>query len=1801
MIFYVIAEGLLLVQNALFRERFREKFNLQYLTDENQDALKNITNINNPLYQLIQLDQRENSRSLLVRDLIELICDQIEMTRDELMQDTFYQPSKSTLTYLILFDQLFITLPIHMKMIQDLISIWKKWQSDGFQVTQINSWNRLDTEQRRIAGQIWNGIGTNLGQNIPFEELIEEAKRRIEDIIKTKENVTSCINIYCQDARDTEDYRKHLQDLQNQLDQATVYSAKISEQILALKPFADRLQPVISSRLWQKYLKDDLKGNCKLMFFSSDTDHFLSDSLDSFDEDGIQMTCLEALKRATEILDQFQDRLTLLCTDKTQLLFPQLRQFFPETHFIDHELRVLKPLLDDNTARRLDILLEYWKNQAYINQICEGYQYMLAHYQISPSIKLSVSENILAMHDEISSETCLTVYQDYCNHYSNRYSKVALDLIAYWSSSNELLKFLHSLETTGIDDLLEVVNDWDETLINTQTVLDLVSLKRFFDKVEIKVQSIRLKKSVELDDILCCSEETLNEIEFKNILTNVESCSKNLSALQRISLDLTNKEQSKRRRILDIVKSSNFCFFVSQLEEGLRSGEYGFDVHVTNDNREPIAFDDLSDLRDRARLIQYAGNKSQNSTDEQNEQLKSFVSLVDTVEVILRSFTSLSEAGYPVVKEYHTSPKKFTCDGNKYQELEKFRSSLERQLTDWEKQLCTIYKECINLTYFSHQQIWMLVDALHRQTITIPDDSSYHLLKFIGIDPQSIQTRLLPEKTEQPLDLLQIVASAVRTKHDLDSFSRQEDNPKNKKVFLIEITNKGILRAIYSLFHLNNTPAVANSLFYCTKKTNWAEIRAFIYRCFYSQTLHQLIRPELLSIVVQDQLAHLLRQFIEQCPDHLFRLGVITTISTAHLHLVTNLNKHHIIRTIHDHEMLSETDLEDRIRKLIGNNCILVTSRIAGLGKSTYIRNEATRLGKRAVKFPINGDVNIDILTDRLRDSQIQSIPSTILIHIDIGPVENVQQLNEFLYCLILFRCFRVGHMPACVPANIPIYIELDSSSYLAKLTDDIVVFKYLTTKPIDAMDWNELEMNQSSRIQLVSNYLQAIDDETINTTDINEETMSILDKPTCIRLLQKHFLQKKNIHFISWTQLTIFISVFYKLFSGFSKCGYFLVDPQTQSSLRLDILKSLLNSSDQFTSLSVEKVRQNQRSIYTSETLTPFSEAIIRWDQSQPFTIIFTSTDEPLFIYKVLKDIPDSLNEAFLYYYKLMNKNSARRNKFRLPLLPFFIKRRSTSNAASAESSIRDPKEQLQEFLADPNQMTHEQFFLRLTSLSTKYFTDKPICETCFTQYQYDAQQCTACQANNSFIRPISTNSQNIEEFQKIIAQKLRSTYVLTADNYVKMLLIYLRVQGNLPVLIMGETGQTATEFCPYLVYVFVGCGKTALIQCLCQKILDDEMEVFHIHAGVTNNIIIETMHDLISKAHKCAEKDAKKRLWVFFDEFNTTPNIGLLKEIICERTLLGESLPNNMVFLGACNPQRRKNNKQPNGSIDVQRLAHDVDSSLLYSVVAIPESMLEHVWDYGYLDEATEKSYIRTILNACEQLSTNQTWFRCVVNLISKSQKLIREREDVSSVSLRDVARFCRFYNWFYSKFPLPSQKSSVPINQIERASLLTLFLCYYFRLDSSTSREDYMKTIADTIAKSTLNVVSLESLTEFLQNEKMALVEQMELPPGTAKNRALTDNIFVLFTCIFNRLPVILCGKPGCSKTSAVQIIISNMKGKHSQNSFFQSLQGLIAISYQGSHNCTSESIIKVFGQADKFTQANNRCQFIASDCI
>ena len=1062
-------------------------------------------------------------------------------------------------------------------------------------------------------------------------------------------------------------------------------------------------------------------------------------------------TCTHILRQAVRIFEKFCDRLQKICYSIQKFPIKQIVSLFPKIEQAEHDIQLLELSIDPTVMPQLVSVVSFWKNRSRINDVCMGL------INLSDKVSVIIDSNLINSVRSITEETCgdqcISIYQQYQNQIEEPYQEHVLTLISHYSSSADFFDFLHSLTANDVYNLQEAVNDWDEEIVNTKTIFDFATVKNFIDRACEDLEVKHKSNPLQLEHVVNCFMEVWKNNQFTNLLKCLESSSLALSSIKRIHLELTDKEQSKRRRITDILQKSYIHFIHIKDHESI------FDINIelppqlankkNESKQQSITFADLSELRDRTRLLEYSSNaetanRSQGNRKDEKGKLRDFIQYVGIIESTLDILTSLYTAGYPSVQEFLKPQKTFSCIDGVYDDLKENNINLNKINQDWDNNLRNMYEKYISLTYFSHDQLWQIEDHIHnRLTSTHP---GYHLLKFIDVDPNSIaqaqQEQLKPKVRLENLGRL-------LEREGMSSF--QGENPTTKQCLLVETTNEGILRAILSLFSLTKTLPKVHHIFYCTTRTRWIQVRAFVYRCFYSQSLHQLIRPELLSQSIQDQFILQLRLLIHQRRNHLFRMGIVTTSSSSEQQMINGLQSMQVLKVIRDYELLDPEDFQDNIKQLI-RKCSYITSRIAGLGKSSTIRQDIRQLKKNYIKFPIYGDFDSDTLAKRL--CSIHPKLQSAAIHFDIGNVENSHQLNELLYCLLLFGSFRFGQVAFTLPRETPVYVELDSSPQ-STLNELMLLHHRENVVYFNEIDWRTLNVDDD-KIQTVAGYLNATDNRTIMKQDISPSDLKKFDIATCSRLVQKPFLKNKNTDFITWTQLSIFVAVFYHLFMGFSKCPYFSCKFVPSPKVRMDLVQTLLQSSNQFTSLSVEAVRKQQRSVATNESL-PFSDAIVRWDKMQPFTLVFTATNDPLFVYKKPADVPRTLVEYFELYHK-----------------------------------ATEPGKQLteSEMFPDYTKFNHVQFFIRLASLSPKYF-NKAICPKCFRQYQYQELMCQRCSTRDALMRPATFDSADVELFQINIAERLQNEYVLTPDNFIKMLLIYMRVQSGIPVLIMGETGK--------------------------------------------------------------------------------------------------------------------------------------------------------------------------------------------------------------------------------------------------------------------------------------------------------------------------------------------------------------------------------------------------------------------------
>lgn len=423
-------------------------------------------------------------------------------------------------------------------------------------------------------------------------------------------------------------------------------------------------------------------------------------------------------------------------------------------------------------------------------------------------------------------------------------------------------------------------------------------------------------------------------------------------------------------------------------------------------------------------------------------------------------------------------------------------------------------------------------------------------------------------------------------------------------------------------------------------------------------------------------------------------------------------------------------------------------------------------------------------------------------------------------------------------------------------------------------------------------------------------------------------------------------------------------------------------------------------------------------------------------------------------------------------------------------------------------------------------------------------------------------------KQLSRVEISTLTEGYVYTPDNMLKMIMIALRIQSNVPVVVMGETG----------------CGKTSLIRRLA-RICEARLFIFSVHAGITEKDIMYTVDD----ANCQATENRAKAFWFFFDELNTSEYVGLISDIVCHRELNGNALSPNLSFIAACNPYRlRFSNSNFTKGLKGKHL-EDTLSLLAYRVHPLPEVMLDFVWDYGALDCNEEKAYIQRMVNS----KLFEPHENLLVALLKESQKFVREKKSICSVSLRDVSRCIYLIKWFVNEFFSEQhfkRKEMEDIDVLFRSFIMGLTICYLIRFSDSGNRFEYRKTLSEVFMSYNVHSYTEQDIDRYVREEQTFLLNRMDIPKGTARNLALQENVFVMLVCILNKIPLFIVGKPGCSKSLSMQLIRNNMRGENSKDRFLKNHPRLWYSSFQGSESSTSDGIIKVFERAMKFREQN-----------
>ena len=1306
------------------------------------------------------------------------------------------------------------------------------------------------------------------------------------------------------------------------------------------------------------------------------------------------------------------------------------------------------------------------------------------------------------------------------------------------SRSSELLAFISDIVDEDIRFLIDAVEEHSDQFVSESSVSDLIDVHGFLAPLIKKKNEKKCNPQAFLDML---KESCLGH---KGVEVKIQECSTNVNSLRGLYMSIANRGEITKQIIGNCLTKGEY--WVSQ-EDGECKTEMSYDPPEGGENKPcKYSLTDLHDLRSRAHLIisshKNALKVPSNHCDKINDDIDfdSFITQVNLLTEISVILSKLLTSGYVKYRKFW---KKFkTTD-----DLRTNRDNLLHDLSNWENLLEEAREKFFFLNYYRSDQLCVLYDFFFDES----NSNWEEVLSLIHFVDRTVTKLQLEEERgsnkagldsyDSPELLLLTVGDAlknifstsqhlVRSIQDIcqsQSYTTLEARVTPGEIFVASLELESPLTANVILTLYENTSDAfpePYQIVFCSSQTTWEELYLVLQRCFahpkyfYHKILFCIANVELLPNELQFRLVDEIKKK-QKC----FRSSeAVEENAEYQLALICRGgDHHHIVEQFaqYSHHIAGMSDLGLAHRLKSGWPDIkMITSTLPGLGKTERIKRDVQKEKMNVATFSISGPFDPSKIIQRLKELKLQEYHC---LHLDIGEVSDPLLLDTFLFQLIITGMVSAGNQFYHLPTK-HIYIEV-ANTLKDKLRDSLVISKYFSRIHLEWQNFQDLLVSTeiTSNMQVVCQYLDIYDRACIESTEVyfsGPKKSAALPSNRCRELLAQYFSADTDITF---TTLQTFLGVLADQLLKFSKSAFF----------KIANLKSMMGK-------EAHGVRSN----------------------------LFCA------LLKVSKEFASrAITTCHSSYIKSLSQEESARA----------LDEEMMSSAKSAEDMVERVKGMIQ--WEDSNHLLVVFHGLRSQAITAVY-RDKADVPPNVTKL-LKSQDVKGKKELEDF--KIFTQQQLQERLEKIACIKvteknnLFSSYALTPDNMLKMILIMLRVRVNAPVIIMGETG----------------CGKTSLVRYLANT-CGVKFYPFNFHAGILEEDIVE----FISKKED-EVRDTNEQLWIFLDEINTCDHLGLISDVICHHLLQGRPMSQNLVFLAACNPYKQRPAEHIKTAGLEGKNITDEYSGLVYRVHPLPEAMIDYVWDYGSLDPNDERDYIQRMVR-----DLPKAYEKLLVDLLAASQKFIREAEkNHFCVSLRDVHRCIRLISWFQDMIKIRndvcSDKDECPKHLLRyhliskrynkepviKSIVLALAHCYQSRLPTAKLRKTYRVNMMDLFTKNGTEMThgtKFDTFSAIVRVEEEDYLDRMDLPPGTARNAALRENVFVMIVCILNRIPVFVVGKPGCSKSLSVQLIRSNLRGRDSRDPLFRELPQLYVVSYQGSESSTSEGIIKVFEKARKY---------------
>ena len=1372
------------------------------------------------------------------------------------------------------------------------------------------------------------------------------------------------------------------------------------------------------------------------------------------------------------------------------------------------------------------------------------------------------------------------------------YKNKILPFFKELNNNREAFYFLKIQKLDGIKDLKEFFLNCDENELFLSDIDEFIKVVRFLNN-EINP----IKNSFEL--IKTFIYGILDEEKFGYYFNVIQK----YNQIKNLFDKYLKKEKGVLTTIKDIMNNSIFSINLNNEKNiyEIKGDLYKIN-NINNQNKEKSESINSEKLDALYQNIFFSIN-----IVEKDKSIQNFIIIYRELKNLKRSIDMLFiVCGYPkhITILFKITNNKIECyyDSQKYQ-LEKLVSNFKNIYNNCFGILITQMISYGELRMFYGRQLYLIYSYIKESNFcAIKNLISCATNGLINIFDDAF-INLAQENINDDYAYVKMIENIVKSIKILFSFNNKniEDIYKNNSIVVLE--NKNIQNNInknniinyrgfyfygsvieeYDIIQIflkmtGSWPQNSNILI-CNKDTLLIEIISFIIRAIYCKTncLFMIVIKEFFDLNKKEKLINFLKEKAKKESQMMISCLIIF------FNLKDNEFHQYILKIDNIYSINTNFFPDNQNNNNSNITTCIITSRMCGEGKSNYI-NKQKQNNEEIIYLPIGGKMTKDDLIERIKEAFPDKLNDSInyILHIDFGQTNEVELVKDFLFKLLILHKCELNERVIYLKSNVKIYIEL-ANNFCAYINTYKILFFF---KEISIENKYQLFLN--SEVKLVSSIIKNYENNEILKSNIILERLEEnfqIPEIECKDIIIKYLgIDKPNLY-----QINTFIKVLYCEFLKFNNylgfepsilqenAPFMNMPPEEALNIRKLIISSLIKVTKYFTIGPYENLIKSQnitKSIMKNESyqndininnLLNIKIDSITYDKIKPSLVVFNNDGNSVTIITTCNED----EEEFKNLAKLYNSQNIEYQKLRY------------------------------KGINDENNLNQISKLKNLKNLEHKNIL-------------------------NILLNFLDVNGLSEEKLKNIIGP-----YVYTADNFIKVVLILMRIRAGVPVIMMGETG----------------CGKTTLIEMAFKLINKDNISIkkLNVHDGINDQDIIAFINQITKETKdedesflskkiiefnsyselekrqyfkmksndeifKEYRKEIEKRqIWVFFDEINTCNSLDLLTEILCKHSCRGKPLEKRFIFIAACNPYRLLIKEKKMDSILFHK--NSKKKRLVYSVNPLPHSLMNFVFNFGNLKKDDEKKYIESmttvalmslfsdsyeninVKNICKELTN------IIIDCISFSQNFMKENNDVSIVSLREVHRFLLLFK-FFIEFILNRNKNDEKFNgncfQLFDDEIVTfyknkseifyykcsinlsLFLCYYLRLPDKETRENFEKSINSKryFENNFLKIPDLEM--DYILNNFI-------IPKGIAKNKALKENLFSALYCIINKIPLIICGKPGRSKTLCIQILQNSLRGKGSNSYLCKSFPELIIHKIQGALNTKTDDVISVFEKA------------------